>query len=88
METEHEVRHIPEAADYEAAETPIVAPVQHAGRKGFLPISTNLFDRCFISVVCFVAIHLLWLRFVEAYLPLFIATILSLLLAVLIISRG
>ncbi|HEX9441471.1 MAG TPA: DUF2160 family membrane protein [Roseiflexaceae bacterium] len=66
----------------------VAAPVQHAGRRGFLPIETNGFDRGFISVVCFIAIHLLWMRFLEAYLPLWIATILSLALAVLIIRRG
>jgi predicted small integral membrane protein len=57
-------------------------------RNGFLPIETNAFDRVFISVVCFVAIHLLWMRFIEAFLPLWIATLLSLALAVLIIRRG
>lgn len=57
-------------------------------RNGFLPIETNAFDRVFISVVCFVAIHLLWMRFVEAFLPLWVATVLSLALAVLIIRRG
>jgi predicted small integral membrane protein len=66
----------------------VAPPVQHAGRRGFLPIETNGFDRGFISVVCFIAIHLLWMRFVEAYLPLWIATILSLVLAVIIIRRG
>lgn len=64
------------------------SPVPHAGRPGFLPIETNGFDRVFISVVCFVAIHLLWMRFVEAFLPLAIATALSLVLAVLIVRYG
>lgn len=57
-------------------------------RNGFLPIKTNRFDRCFISVVCFIAIHLLWMRFLEASLPLSIATLLSLLLGAFIIWRG
>ncbi len=58
-------------------------------RKGFLPIYTNTFDRIFISVVCFVAIHLFWLRFVEpAGLSIYIATVLSLVLAVLIVRKG
>lgn len=57
-------------------------------RTHFLPIHTNTFDRCFISVVLYVAIHLLWMRFVEAYAPLWIATILSLILAVIIVRRG
>ncbi len=58
-------------------------------RKGFLPIYTNTFDRVFISVVVFVALHLFWLRFVEpAGLSIYIATGLSLVLAVLIIRKG
>lgn len=69
-------------------ERTIQAPVEHGGRQGFLPFETNTFDRVFISAVCFVAIHLLWMRFLEVYLSLWIATILSLLLAVFIISRG
>ena len=44
---------------------PWFAPVQKTGRKGFLPFATNLWDRFFISMVCLVAIHLLWMRFVE-----------------------
>ena len=46
-------------------ETTLHAPIEHAGRKGFLPIKTNTFDRVFISVVIFVAVHLLWMRFIE-----------------------
>lgn len=57
-------------------------------QKGFLPIATNTFDRVFISVVLYIAIHLLWMRFVEVYAPLWIATGASVLLAVLIIRRG
>ncbi len=62
--------------------------VEHKGRQGFLPITTNRFDRFFISVVLYVAIHLIWMRFIEAYLPLNIATIGSILLAILIIRKG
>lgn len=65
------------------------APVPVRGkRRGFLPIQTNAFDRVFISVVLYVAIHLLWMRFAEAYAPLWIATILSLLTALVIIRWG
>lgn len=66
----------------------IQAPVNHQGRKGFLPIETNAFDRVFISVVLFVAINLLWMRFVEVFLPLWIATIISVLLGILIVRKG
>lgn len=65
-------------------------------RRGFLPITTNLWDRFFISMVCLVAIHLLWLRFVEqplqAILPhpyaLLTATVISIALGYVIITRG
>ena len=35
---------------------------------GFLPIHTNAFDRVFIGIVVFVAIHLFWMRFLEAHI--------------------
>jgi predicted small integral membrane protein len=63
-------------------------PAEH-GREGFLPITTNAFDRGFIGVVLFVAIHLLWMRFLEPFgLSLWFATVLSLLLAQWIIRKG
>jgi predicted small integral membrane protein len=55
---------------------------------GFLPIITNTFDRVFIGAVIFVALHLLWMRFVEAYIPLYVATILSVLIGAVIVARG
>jgi predicted small integral membrane protein len=66
----------------------VSAPVAHKGRRGFLPIDTNGFDRFFISVVLYVAIHLIWMRFFELYLPLEIATVGSILLAIVIIWKG
>ena len=74
----------------------LVAPVQKTGRKGFLPFTTNLWDRFFISMVCLVAIHLLWLRFVEQplqkFLPhpfaLLVATVISVILGFFIVTRG
>lgn len=59
-----------------------------AERDGFLPIRTNAFDRGFISVVILIFVHLLWMRFLEAALPLWIATILCLALAAVIIRKG
>ncbi len=69
---------------------PVAAAPVPAGhrRPGFLPIETNAFDRVFISVIVFVAIHLLWMRFLEEYLTLYVATAISLVLAVLIVRRG
>jgi predicted small integral membrane protein len=58
-------------------------------RPGFLPIETNAFDRVFISVVLFVAIHLIWMRLLEPLgLSLYIATAISLVLAVVIVRKG
>lgn len=55
---------------------------------GFLPIHTNLFDRVFIGAVIFVAIHLLWMRFLEAQLPLYGATALSLVVGWIVVRHG
>jgi predicted small integral membrane protein len=64
------------------------AKVVETPREGFLPIHTNGFDRGFIGVILFIAIHLFWLRFVEWALPLPVATVLSVALAIYIIARG
>jgi predicted small integral membrane protein len=61
---------------------------KNATQPGFLPIITNTFDRIFIGAVIFVALHLLWMRFVEAYIPLYVATILSVLIGAVIVARG
>ena len=69
----------------------VAAPVEptQPRRIGFLPIQTNAFDRVFISVVSFVAIHLFWMRFFEPVgLSIYIATGISVLLGVLIVWRG
>jgi len=55
---------------------------------GFLPIRTNLFDRIFIGVVIFVAIHLFWMRFLEAHISLYAATAISLVVGWIIARRG
>ena len=57
-----------------------MASQQRPRPRGFLPMDTNLFDRIFIGVVCFVAIHLLWMRFVEQLITLKVAKVLSVLL--------
>lgn len=66
----------------------IEAPVTHVGRRGFLPIETNTFDRYFISVLIFVALSLLWMRFAEAFLPLWISTVIAILIGILIVRKG
>lgn len=58
-------------------------------RTGFLPIETNWFDRGFISVVIWVALSLLWFRFMEpAGLSIWISNAIAAALAILIIWRG
>ena len=71
-----------------AEQSIIEAPVEHTGRRGFLPIETNTFDRYFISVVVFVAVNLLWMRFIEQLLPLWIASVLCILLGIWIVRKG
>ncbi len=66
----------------------VQAPVEHKGRQGFLPIETNTFDRYFISVVIFVALSLFWMRFIEVYLPLWISTVIAVILGVIIVRKG
>jgi predicted small integral membrane protein len=68
---------------------PIQAPVQHKGRKGFLPFPTNTIDRCFVSIIIFIGVSLLWMRFLEPLgASLWISTVLCLILAVWIIRKG
>ena len=68
----------------------ISAPVEHrVGRKGFLPIETNLFDRISISVYLFVAICLLWMRFIEPHGPsVIIGALLCIALGIFIVRKG
>ena len=63
-------------------------PPRPRRRRGFLPIVANWFDRLFIAIYAGVAIELLWLRFVEQALPLAVAHIIVLALAVAIVWRG
>ncbi|MCD1619083.1 DUF2160 family membrane protein [Salipiger marinus] len=56
---------------------------------GFLPIQTNWFDRLFISVVIWVALSLVWFRFIEPFGPsIWISNAIALAVAVLIITKG
>lgn len=58
-------------------------------KPGFLPIETNWFDRLFISVVIWIAMSLLWFRFIEPLgLSIWISNIIALALAVVIIRKG
>lgn len=63
------------------------APVA-AERRGFLPMATNWFDRLFVGIYLFVALELLWMRFLEQALPLTICHVLAVALGVLIVWKG
>ena len=71
-----------------AQQKPVQAPVEHKGRRGFLPIETNTFDRVFISVVIWIGISLFWMRFMEQHLSIWIANALSLVLGYIIVRWG
>ena len=80
---------MPDTVPHDEVPPAPAAPVPAGHRRpGFLPIETNAFDRVFISVIVFVAIHLLWMRFLEEHLSLYIATAISLVLGFLIVRRG
>ena len=57
-------------------------------KHGWLPIETNAFDRVFISLVLFVALHLFWMRFLEVHLSLYVATAFSLIIGYVIVRHG
>ncbi|APO78154.1 hypothetical protein AM571_PC00414 (plasmid) [Rhizobium etli 8C-3] len=57
-------------------------------RRGFLPITTNWFDRVFVGIYLFVALELFWMRFLEQSIPLTVCHVLAIALAVLIVWRG
>jgi predicted small integral membrane protein len=64
-------------------------PQNNEKQPGFLPIETNWFDRLFISVVIWVAISLVWMRFLEPIgLSIWIAVAISVALAAVIIRNG
>ena len=64
-----------------------LAPISESS--GFLPIETNWFDRLFISVVIWVALSLLWFRFIEPLgFSIWISNAIALGLAILIIRKG
>lgn len=74
---------------YEEQEEGRQSPADAKPDVGFLPIQTNWFDRVFISVVIWVALSLLWFRFVEPLgLSIWISNLIALALAVVIIRKG
>lgn len=69
-------------------EAPIEQPFEHHGRRGFLPIETNWFDRLFIGVMGHIALNLLWMRFLEGFIPLTVGTVLGLVWIVVVMRWG
>jgi len=57
-------------------------------RRGFLPIETNMFDRIFMGLIIHIAINLLWMRFLEQWIPLYVATLLGLSIIFIIVKWG
>ena len=62
--------------------------MEKPGRKGFLPIDTNWFDRFFIGVMGHVALNLLWMRFLEQSIPLIVGTILGIVWIMVVMKWG
>ena len=56
--------------------------------KGFLPIKTNWFDRLFIGTISFVAIQLIWMRFIENFASINIAIVLGVFWIIYVIWKG
>ena len=57
-------------------------------KNGFLPIKTNWFDRLFIGVIIFIAIQLVWMRFIEIFLSINYSITLGIVLLIYIIWKG
>jgi predicted small integral membrane protein len=55
---------------------------------GFLPWPTSWGDRFFVSLLVFFLISLLWLKFVEPFLPIYVALALGLIIGFIIIKWG
>ena len=56
--------------------------------RGFLPIKTNWFDRLFIGVISFVALQLIWMRFVEQFASINISIGIGILWIIYVIWKG
>ena len=74
--------------DLDAADEELALAARRPAPEGFLPIVTNWFDRLFMGIYLFVALELLWMRFLEATIPLTVCQVLALALGVLIVWKG
>ena len=57
-------------------------------RRGFLPFETNTFDRVFISVVTGIAAFLLYLRFLEPHVALWVPCAVWLVWGAVLVRKG
>ena len=57
-------------------------------RRGFLPWITTWGDRFFISLLILFAISLFWLKFIEPFLPIYGALIVSVIIGIIIVKYG
>lgn len=72
----------------ETENDPVATTAGKQERVGFLPIVTNWFDRVFVAIYLFVALELLWMRFLEQSIPLMVCHVLAVALGALIVWRG
>lgn len=76
------------SVDLEEADEEARAVEASIRRPGFLPIVTNWFDRLFMGIYLFVALELLWMRFLEQAIPLTVCHLIAIALGVLIVWKG
>jgi predicted small integral membrane protein len=56
--------------------------------KGFLPIRTNWFDRIFISIIIFIGLQFIWMRFIENLAAIEFSMIFGVVIGMIIVLRG
>jgi predicted small integral membrane protein len=57
-------------------------------RSGFLPFHTNAFDRVFVAVITGVAAFLLYFRFLEPHVPLWVPVAVWLVWLAVVVRKG
>ena len=56
--------------------------------RGFLPIKTNWFDRLFIGTISYIALQLIWIRFIEQFASINFAIGIGFLWIIYVILKG
>ena len=56
--------------------------------RGFLPIKTNWFDRLFIGTISYIALQLIWIRFIEQFASINFAIGIGFLWVIYVILKG